>query len=52
MRCFIFVVINVALATLAGFAMADAAAGHSLAPLYYEGSAVIGGILAGAAGCL
>ena len=51
MRCFLHLAFNVALGTLAGFGMADAATAHTLAPLYYEGSGVIGGILAGAAGC-
>lgn len=53
MRCFLHLTINIALGgTLAGFAMADAATAHSLVPLYYEASSVIGGILAGAAECL
>jgi hypothetical protein len=52
MRRFLHLTLNVALGTLAGFAMADAVTAHSLASLYYEGSGVIGGILAGAAGSL
>ena len=50
MLCFLHLTLNVALGTLAGFGMADAVTGHS--PLYYAGSGVIGGILAGAARCL
>jgi len=52
MRCFLHLTFNIALGALAGFGIADAVTVHSLAPLYYEGSGVIGGILAGAAGCL
>jgi hypothetical protein len=33
------------------FGIADAVTAHSLAPLYDKSSGVIGGILAGAAGC-
>ena len=52
MRCFLHLTFNIAFGTLAGFGIADAVTAHSLAPLYYESSGVIGGILAGAAGCL
>jgi hypothetical protein len=52
MRCFLNLTVNIALGTLAGFGIADVATAHSLAPLYYESSGVIGGILAGAARCL
>ena len=52
MRCFFSMFFNIALGTLAGFGIADAATAHSLAPLYYESSGIIGAILAGAAGCL
>jgi len=52
MRCFFNLALNIGLGTIAGFAIADVATAHSLAPLYYEASGVIGGILAGAAGCL
>jgi len=49
---FLHLSLNIALGALAGFGMADAVTAYSLAPLYYEGSGVIGGILAGAAGRL
>jgi len=50
MRCFLHLPLNVALGALAGFGMADAVTVHSLAPLYYEGSGVIGRHLGGRGG--
>jgi hypothetical protein len=52
MRCFVYLALNVALGALAGLGIADAVAAHSVSAFYFVGSGVIGGILAGAAGCL
>ncbi len=52
MRCFINLAVNVILGGLAGFGIADALPPHGMAPLIYECSGLIGGVLAGMAGCL